>query len=141
MDDLDPVPGCLLSQVSHEVALGADGKAQEKVYDVVWSDDRKPDPTTGKLPPVGNTVNVGNASYENSIGANELSAVWTDPDFKPEHHAVYYTRVIEISTPRWSKTRRSGSSTRARPTPDASRRARREPRSRPVRGVTRAGSS
>jgi hypothetical protein len=78
------------------------GYPQEKVYDVVWSDNRQPDSKTGKLPPVGNTVDVRNATYANSIGDNELSAVWTDPDFKPEHHAVYYVRVIEIPTPRWS---------------------------------------
>jgi hypothetical protein len=78
------------------------GYPQEKIYDVVVSDGREADPKTGKVPPVGNTVNVKNATYSNSIGDNELSAVWTDPDFKPEHHAVYYVRVIEIPTPRWS---------------------------------------
>ena len=56
----------------------------------------------GNLPPVGNTVDVKNASYTNSIGDNELKVVWTDPDFNPAHHAVYYIRVIEIPTPRWS---------------------------------------
>ena len=78
------------------------GHPWEKVYDVVWSDGRKPDPSTGKVPPVGNTVDIRNASYTNTIGANELSAVWTDPDFDPSQHAVYYTRVIEIPTPRWT---------------------------------------
>jgi len=79
-----------------------DGYPWEKVYDVTWSDNRKIDPNTGKLPPVGNTVDIKNASYENSIGDTQLSAVWTDPDFDPELHAVYYLRVIEIPTPRWS---------------------------------------
>ena len=74
----------------------------EKVYDVVWSDGRKPDPKTGKLPPVGNTVDIKKAAYTNDIGDSQLSAVWSDPDFDPTKHAVYYVRVLEIPTPRWS---------------------------------------
>ena len=78
------------------------GYPQEKIYDVALSDNRKPDAKTGKVPPVGNTVNIKEATYTNDIGDSQLSAVWTDPDFKPEHHAVYYVRVLEIPTPRWS---------------------------------------
>ena len=78
------------------------GYAFEKVYDVAWSDNRKPAALTGKLRPVGNTVDIKQATYTNDIGDTQLSAVWTDPDFKPEHHAVYYARVIEIPTPRWT---------------------------------------
>ncbi|MBK5097629.1 MAG: DUF3604 domain-containing protein, partial [Gemmatimonadetes bacterium] len=78
------------------------GYPQEKIYDVAWSDGRRPDSDTGKLPPVGNTVNLSNATYTNSIGDAELAVVWTDPDFDPALHAVYYVRVIEIPTPRWS---------------------------------------
>ena len=78
------------------------GYGFEKIYDVVWSDDRVADEKTGKLPPVGNTVNIKKATYTNDIGDTELSAVWTDPDFDPSQHAVYYARVIEIPTPRWS---------------------------------------
>lgn len=78
------------------------GHGREKVYDVVWSDDRKPDPQTGKLPLVGNTVNIKEATYTNNIGDTQLSAVWTDPDFDETQHAVYYVRVLEIPTPRWS---------------------------------------
>ena len=76
------------------------GKTHEKVYDVAWSDNREPD-SSGKLPPVGNTVDVEAANWTNTIGASELATVWTDPDFNPEHDAFYYARVIEIPTPRW----------------------------------------
>jgi hypothetical protein len=78
------------------------GHPWEKVYDVAWSDNRKADKKTGKLPPVGNTVDIKNASYTNTIGDTQLSGVWTDPDFEPSQHAVYYARVIEIPTPRWT---------------------------------------
>ena len=78
------------------------GRTDEKIYDVAWSDDRKPDPKTGKLPPVGNTVDVKKATYTNDIGDTQLSAMWTDPDFDPTQRAVYYVRVLEIPTPRWS---------------------------------------
>ena len=78
------------------------GFPQEKIYDVAWSDDRKPDPKTGKLPAVGNTVDTNKATWTNDIGDTQLSVVWTDPDFDPKVKAVYYVRVLEIPTPRWS---------------------------------------
>jgi hypothetical protein len=78
------------------------GHGLEKVYDVALSDGRKPAPKTGKVKPVGNTVNIKEATYTNDIGDTQLSAVWTDPDFDPTLHAVYYVRVLEIPTPRWS---------------------------------------
>jgi hypothetical protein len=82
--------------------LDAKGDLHEKVYDVVWSGDRKPDPKTGKLPAVGNTVDVAEATWTNTIGAPELITVWKDPDFDPSLRAFYYARVIEIPTPRWT---------------------------------------
>jgi hypothetical protein len=78
------------------------GQSFEKVYDVVWSGDRQPNPTDGKVPAVGNTVDVKNASYTNMIGSVELKKVWTDPEFDPTLNAFYYARVIQIPTPRWS---------------------------------------
>ena len=82
--------------------LQADGSVAEKVYDVRWSGEREIDPATGKLPPVGNTVNIEQASYTNDIGSEALSAVWTDPAFDPTQRAFYYVRVLEIPTPRWT---------------------------------------
>ena len=81
--------------------LDAAGKPQEKVYDVAWSGDRKPG-RDGRLPPVGNTVDVPTATYSNSIGAASLQAHWTDPSFRAEERAFYYVRVLEIPTPRWT---------------------------------------
>ncbi len=77
------------------------GYGFQKIYDVAWSDGRAPG-KNGKLPPVGNTVDIKKATYTNNIGDTQLSAVWTDPDFDASQHAVYYARVIEIPTPRWS---------------------------------------
>ena len=79
----------------------AKGALQEKVYDVAWSGGRKPG-TDGKLPSVGNTVDVANATWTNTIGDPELIAVWTDPKFDAKERAVYYARVLEIPTPRWT---------------------------------------
>jgi len=77
------------------------GQTFEKIYDVSWSGERKIS-VNGKLPAVGNSVDVKTATYENSIGAAELTTVWTDPDFDPAIRAFYYVRVLEIPTPRWS---------------------------------------
>jgi hypothetical protein len=81
--------------------LDKDGKTQEKVYDAAWSDDRKLG-AEGKLPLVGNTVNVKEATYTNAIGEPMLFAYWKDPDFDPSQRAFYYVRVLEIPTPRWT---------------------------------------
>ncbi len=79
-----------------------DGKeVHEKVYDVAWAGDRTPG-KDGRLPAVGNTVDVESATWTNTIGAPELGTVWTDPDFDPKQRAFYYARILEIPTPRWS---------------------------------------
>jgi hypothetical protein len=81
--------------------LAADGTLHERVYDAVWSGDRRPG-ADGKLPSVGSTVDVANATWTNTIGAPELIGVWADPDFDPAQRAFYYARAIEIPTPRWT---------------------------------------
>ncbi len=96
----DPISGNL--DRIQIVKVWLEGKVRrEKVYDVAWSGDRTPG-ADGKLPPVGNTVDVASATWTNPIGSGELIAVWTDPDFDPEQPAAYYARVLEIPTPRWT---------------------------------------
>jgi len=78
------------------------GKLHEQIYNVVWSDPAKrPLMANGKLAPVGDTVNLSNATYANTIGAAQLQTVWSDPSFDPAVKAFYYLRVLEIPTPRW----------------------------------------
>ncbi|GAO42756.1 DUF3604 domain-containing protein [Flavihumibacter petaseus] len=77
------------------------GKSTEKIYNVVWSGDRKVD-AKGKLPAIGNTVDVAKATYTENIGSAELIGYWEDTDFDPQAYSTYYARVLEIPTPRWS---------------------------------------
>jgi Protein of unknown function (DUF3604) len=81
--------------------LDTKGELHEKIYDVAWGGDRKPG-ADGKLPSVGTTVDVANATWTNTIGAPELISFWKDPDFSAAERAFYYVRVIEIPTPRWT---------------------------------------
>ena len=78
------------------------GQSFEKVYDVAWAGDRKPDKWSGRVPAIRSTVDIEKATYTNDVGSVELKTVWTDPDFDPSLHAFYYARVLEIPTPRWT---------------------------------------
>jgi hypothetical protein len=96
----DPVSGNL--DRIQIIKLWRDAKgSHEKILDVAWSPGRTRDAKTGRLPPVGNTVDVGKATYTNTIGAAELTGTWTDPDFDATAQAIYYARVLQIPTPRW----------------------------------------
>jgi Protein of unknown function (DUF3604) len=97
----DPMGGNLDRAQIVKGWIDADGKLQEKIFDVVWSEPARRTLTGGKLTPVGDTVNLANATYANSIGAAELATVWTDPEFDARVKAFYYVRVLEIPTPSW----------------------------------------
>jgi hypothetical protein len=97
----DPTSGNL-DRIQVVKGWSKNGQSFEKIYDVVWSGDRKPDKWSGVVGPVGNTVDVENATYTNTIGSVELKKVWSDPDFDPTVDAFYYARVLEIPTPRWT---------------------------------------
>ncbi len=97
----DPIGGNLDRIQIVKGWVDAAGKSYERIYDVAWSGNRKPG-KNGKVPPVGDTVDVERATWTNTIGASELITFWKDPDFKPSQRAYYYARVIEIPTPRWT---------------------------------------
>ena len=83
--------------------MDSKGELHEKIYDVAWGDaDKRKPAADGKLPPVGDTVDLETATWSNTIGDPELIAVWTDPDFDAKQRAFYYARVMEIPTPRWT---------------------------------------
>jgi len=82
--------------------LSKDGELHERVYDVAVTDGRTIDENGRSLTPVGNTVDVDKASYTNTIGEALMMAYWKDPDFDAQQRAVYYVRVLEIPTPRWT---------------------------------------
>jgi hypothetical protein len=97
----DPTSGNL-DRIQIVKGWARDGQSFEKVYDVVWAGDRSPDPVTGRVPEIGSTVDIPNATYTNDIGSVELVGTWTDPEFDPSLDAFYYARALEIPTPRWT---------------------------------------
>jgi hypothetical protein len=103
----DPTSGNL-DRIQIVKGWAKDGQSFERVYDVVWAGDRTPDPVTGKVPAIGTTVDIANASYTNDIGTVELTGTWTDPDFDPALDAFYYARALEIPTPRWTTIQAKG---------------------------------
>jgi hypothetical protein len=82
--------------------VDGDGQSHEVIYDLAWSDARAVDPVSGRVLPVGSSVDAVTATYDNTLGSPQLSAQWRDPDFDAGQEAFYYVRALEIPTPRWS---------------------------------------
>jgi hypothetical protein len=97
----DPTSGNL-DRIQIVKGWSKSGQSFEKIFDVAWAGERKPDKFTGRIGAIGSTVDIASASYTNSIGSVELRATWTDPEFDPSLDAFYYARVLEIPTPRWT---------------------------------------
>ena len=97
----DPASGNL-DRIQIIKGWSKNGQSFEKIFDVAWSGDRKPNKWTGRVSAIKSTVDIENATYKNDVGSVELKAVWTDPEFDPALHAFYYARVLEIPTPRWT---------------------------------------
>jgi hypothetical protein len=99
----DPISGNLDRVQMIKGWLDKTGDLHEKIFNIVWSDaDKRKLGVDGKVPPVGNTVDLQTASWTNTIGTPELVTVWKDPEFDPALKAFYYVRVLEIPTPRWT---------------------------------------
>jgi len=99
---LKDAAGANLDRVQIVKGWSEAGVSHEKIFEVALSDARQPDPVSGRVPPVGNSIDQATLEVLNTIGAAQLGAVWTDPDFDAAQNAFYYARVIEIPTPRWS---------------------------------------
>jgi hypothetical protein len=78
------------------------GQSFERIFDVAWSGDRKPDKWSGRVPAIQSTVDMEKATYTNTVGSTVLKTAWTDPEFDASLHAFYYARVLEVPTPRWT---------------------------------------
>ncbi len=97
----DPLSGNLDRVQIIKGWLDNKGEVHERVYDVAVSGGRKIDGNGRAKEVVGNTVDLETATWSNSIGATQLSTVWTDPHFDAAESSFYYVRVLEIPTPRW----------------------------------------
>ena len=97
----DPLSGNLDRVQIIKGWLDSKGEVHERVYDVAVSGGRKIDGNGRAKEVVGNTVDLETATWSNSIGATQLSTVWTDPHFDAAESSFYYVRVLEIPTPRW----------------------------------------
>jgi hypothetical protein len=77
------------------------GETHERIYDVAVSDDRVIGTDGRARDPVGTTVDVEKATFNNTIGDPLLTAYWQDPEFDPKQHTFYYVRVLTVRAKNW----------------------------------------
>ena len=78
------------------------GEAREEIVDVACADGGAPSGSPPRCPDNCAAINLEDCSYTEDVGAAELSAMWSDPNFNADRHALYYVRVLENPTCRWS---------------------------------------
>lgn len=101
MAEQDPL-SAPLQRVQIIKATVADDGPSERVFDVACSNGAMPDPSTHRCPDNGATVDLSDCSISGASGAAALNTVWRDPTFEAGQEAVYYVRVLENPTCRWS---------------------------------------
>lgn len=90
-----------LQKVQMVKAWLADGESHEQVVDIACSDNLKPG-ADGRCPDNGASVDLSDCSISSDRGATEMKLLWRDPKFDAAQDAVYYVRVLENPSCRWS---------------------------------------
>ncbi|MBW2424819.1 MAG: DUF3604 domain-containing protein, partial [Deltaproteobacteria bacterium] len=87
--------------------VGQDGVYEQRIYDVAGV-------AGATSTSAEDGLDIASCEPDGS-GHDTLCAVWTDPDFDPDKRAVYYSRVVERPSCRWSTRRCNALPTEERP--------------------------
>jgi hypothetical protein len=82
--------------------MQADDRLMEKTFDVACAGGARPDPRTQRCAQVSAPVSLQTCRPDRGKGAEELATTWRDPEFRDDHPAFYYVRVLENPSCRWS---------------------------------------